>query len=172
MTQWTSGGLLIAIVTCALGQDRDPSDVRSSVADAAGSIQTAFDCSISISGEPVLHEFSRKWEIAFFASGPDCDAAHAELQQRVAPLEVLLYRRPDLAQVRSIVSELFTSVRSFGCQVELRQEPSFDAASGQWSVPYRAAGDGCDDAAEFLRDVGVERQIFFWRVVSRQELIR
>jgi hypothetical protein len=171
--RWICSALLGGMVPClALGQDRDGNEIGSSVEDAAVSIEAAFDCNIDISGEPVFREFSRKWEMAFSASGADCDAAYQELQRRVMSLEVLLYRRPNLDQVRSIIVGILTSVRSFGCAITLPEEPSFNETSGQWLVPYRASGNGCDDASEFLRDIGAEQQIAFWRVVSRQDLIR
>lgn len=160
------------ISSAAVSQNLHGNDVRSSVEEAALSIEATFDCDISVSGTPVFREFSMKWELAFFASGVECDAAYAELQRQVTPQEVLLYRRPTLEQVKHLVGDILTLVRSSGCQITLREEPNFNEASGVWFVPYRASGNGCDDASEFLRDVGAERQIAFWRVVSRQDLMR
>ena len=113
-----------------------------------------------------------KWELAFFASGLDCDAAYAEFQRQVTPLQALLYRRPNLEQVKRLVADILTSVRSSGCQIALPEEPSFNETSGVWFVPYRASGNGCDDVSEFLRDIGTEQQIAFWRVVAHQDLLR
>lgn len=156
----------------ALAQDRSADEVRSLVEEAVVSIETAFDCDLAVSGTPMFRPFWSKWEIAFFAAGEDCDAASAELQRRVEALEIQPYRRPNLAQVNVIIRRILTSVRSSGCNVVLRGEPSFDERSGQWSQPYRASGSGCDDVGAFLRDVGVEQQISFWPIVSRQDLIR
>ena len=170
--RWIRNSWPIGVIACAFAQDRDAGQVRSSVAAAAVTVQASFDCSVEISGEPVFREFSRKWEVAFFASGADCDDLYRELQRQIVPLDVLLYRRPNLAQGHNIIAGIFASVRPFGCAVALRGEPSFDEASGQWFARYGATGEGCDQAADFLRDVGAERQILFLRIVSRQDLLR
>jgi hypothetical protein len=165
--------LLVGLaVSTALAQNPSGNELRSSVEEAVASIETTFDCDISVSGEPVFRQFSMRWELAFFASGMDCDAAYSELQRQVSPYEILLYRRPDLAQIKQLVAEIFSSVRSSGCQIAIREEPTFNESSGVWFVPYRASGSGCDSASEYLQDVGKERQIVFFRVVSREDLIR
>lgn len=164
--------LLPAAAGVAFAQALDEEQVRAAVDDAWREIDADFDCEISISSKPLFYRFSDQWEIAYFAEGGDCDAAYRELQRRVAPLDVVLYRRPNLEQVRALIADVFRSARSsFDCDLIVRGQPSFSEASGQWSVSYLASGRGCDDAAAFVGERGREMQIFFRRHVSRQDLI-
>lgn len=167
-----AGALSLATITgIACAQGTTANDVRTAVEEAAVSVEAEFACDIAISGEPVHREFSGKWELAFFANGMDCDGAYEELQRRVAS-SVVLYRRPGRERVNALIVDLLWSARSFGCQIALRGQPSFDERSGEWVVPYFASGNGCDEASDSLRDAGAELQISFWSRGSRQDLIR
>lgn len=164
---------LLLAAGAAYGQARDEEQVRAAVEEAWRSIDADFDCEISISGKPLFYRFDNKWEIAYFAKGEDCDAAYEALQRRVTPMDVVLFRRPNLEQVSALIADLFRSARSsFDCDLAARGRPTFNEASGQWLVPYVASGHGCDDAAVFLGERGTEMQISFRRQLVRQDLIR
>lgn len=165
--------LLLAAASAAYGQTRDEEQVRAAVEEAWRSIDAEFGCEISISGRPLFHRFDNKWEIAYFAKGEDCDSAYEALQRRVTPMDVVLFRRPNLEQVSALIAEMFRSARSsFDCDLTARGRPTFNEATGQWVVAYVASGYGCDDAAAFLGERGTEMQIFFRGQLVRQDLIR
>jgi hypothetical protein len=165
-----------AVLASALPGAAQPPEaevLRTALADAARAIGPRFDCELSVRGAPIFQELSGTWVAFYMAEGAECNAASEALAERAKALEVLLARRPTLKQVGQQVRAMLATVRTgFDCRIQLRGEPTFQDASGDWLVMYLATGTGCDAAGEQLADLGKEQQIFFARSVTRQDLIR
>jgi hypothetical protein len=168
--------LTAAALTSALhvsAQTSDAQALRTALDDVVRSIAPRFDCKVSMPGMPIFQELSGTWVAFFMAEGRECEAAVEALSARAKLLEVLLARRPTLAQVGKQIRATLSSVRSgYHCQIMLRGDPTFQNASGDWLVTYMASGSDCDAPAEQLADLGEELQLLFVRNVARQDLIR
>lgn len=170
---WLSAVLLLISVS-AVGQPTNARGTHAVIEDITKALETEFDCDIVVlSPEPRFDEFSNKWLANYSASGSGCDVALQQLHDQGLANTILFVRRPTLEQLMAIIRPMIRSAESaFLCQITLQGTPSIEPVSGQWSVPYLASGEGCDDAAAQLGDEGTPLQIFFLRRHNNRSLLR
>jgi hypothetical protein len=144
---------------------------RELAAELVRSVESMFECEISIHGEPRSYDLSSGWYVTYSASGDACDAASQALSREGQEHGILFSRRPNLDQLNALVGGMVRSVRSStGCQINLYGKPRLIEASGQWSVSYVASGVNCDEAGLELARQGAELDILFFGRAERSLL--
>jgi hypothetical protein len=146
----------------ASAQQAGGQPLRAAADELARSVAGTFDCEISVLGEPRTYELSTGWYVAYSASGTQCDEAGRALNLAGEKHEFAFSRRPNLGQLRTLVSAMFYAAGSAtGCQLRMVGKPSLNEATSQWLVRYRSAGVNCEEAGLELRRRGAELEISF-----------
>jgi len=150
-----------AVAAVAAAQPAEPPTAQ--VEQIALAVESAFDCDVSIHGEPRIYELSSGWYVTYSAAGGECDAASDMLRVHGAEHEVLFSRRPDQGQLRVLVGEMIRSAeRTTGCRISIGST-SMSEPTGQWTVHYIGSGTNCGEAERELAIRGAEFDILFLR---------
>lgn len=153
-------------LSCTIrAQDAAFTDLAARLERVVAGVDSRFACTLAVPGEPRRDADSGRWLAAFSASGEDCDAAIDALRDAGRPLDVVFFRRPTPAQLKVLVADMVRAVEAAtACRITVREDPQLQDGSSRWFLSYRAAGNGCDEAAEALRSRGREYDILFIRM--------
>ena len=155
--------VIAGLASLASAQERDAEPPVVLADEIARSVESSFDCAVSIHGEPRLYELSAGWYVAYSASGDECDEASQTLRARGEEHELFFSRRPNRGQLRALLAGMVRSAElTSGCRITIG-ETRLNEPTGQWFVTYLAAGTNCDEASQELWTQGAELDIHFWR---------
>jgi hypothetical protein len=173
--------ILASIMSVALGaipsilsaQTEEAAIVAGKAAKVIDDVRAAFECDIAAAGVPRFEEFSNAWLAAFTADGPDCDEAAIALMARGREVGATFFRRPNLSQVKAIVSDMRRTLqRGFSCPISIRGEPFLEESSGYWIVNFVGSGADCEDASAELARLGETVLIRFVRTFTHEDARR
>ena len=152
----------VATLPSTAAAQAESEDVLVQTMQAVQVVDAQFDCSLELIGGLQTDALLGRHFVAYSAEGGDCDEAAEALGGRTADIDVQFMRRPNLGQLRKIVSDMIRSVEiTTGCRIMLRGRPSLNEETSRWFVTYVASGTNCVGVQSSLRDLGDDLDISF-----------